>query len=147
MHNNFYFLRQLTCQLKTEVTGFRIGEVYSQQKNELTLSFYQGESELNIKAFLDSDFSCLYFPEKITRARRNSIDLFKMIYDLKVLDIEQIENDRSFFISLEDQFKLLFKLHGNRSNIVLLERNKVVEVFRNNLIVYTRFFQSIKRIL
>ncbi len=133
MHNNFYFLRKLSHQLKSELAGFKIGEVYSQHKNELTISLYKDEREYYIKAHLDSDFSCLYFPEKINRAKRNSIDLFREIYNLEILDVEQIENDRSFIFKLQNNYVLLFKLHGNRSNIILLEDNKVVSVFRNNL--------------
>lgn len=133
MHNNFFFLRQLSRQLKSELIGFKIGEIYSQQKNELTIRLYQGSKEFNIKAHLDNEFSCLYFPDRTSRAKRNSVDLFKVIDDLEIIDVIQINQDRSFYFKLDKDFKLLFKLHGNRANVVLFQNHVVIEVFRNNL--------------
>jgi predicted ribosome quality control (RQC) complex YloA/Tae2 family protein len=133
MHNNYYFLRHLTHQLKSNLAGFLIGEVYAQQKNELMIFLHKGASEVIIKAHLDSGFSCLSFPEQASRARRNSVDLFKPANALEVLDIVQIENDRSFYFLLSDEYRLLFKMHGNRSNIVLFRSKQGVEVFKNNL--------------
>jgi len=133
MHNNYFFLRQLSTRLDEQLTGFRIGEIYSQQRNELTISLFDTQKVFYIKAHLDSEFSCLYFPDSVTRARKNSVDLFKEIVDLKILKVVQIENDRSFYFQLDRDFKLLFKLHGNRSNIVLLKDGVVLEIFRNKL--------------
>ncbi len=45
--------------------------------------------------------------------------------------IRQFENERSFAIQLEDGFVLLFKMHGNQSNIVLFQDEKVISIFRN----------------
>jgi predicted ribosome quality control (RQC) complex YloA/Tae2 family protein len=133
MHNNYYFLRQLTRQLKSNLVGYQVGEIYSQQKNELTIFLQNGADEVIIRAHLDSEFSCLSLPEQASRARRNSVDLFKCIGELEVLDVVQVENDRSFYFQLQNEYKLLFKMHGNRSNIVLLLGEVVIEVFRNNL--------------
>jgi predicted ribosome quality control (RQC) complex YloA/Tae2 family protein len=133
MHNNYYFLRHLTRQLRSHIVGFQIGEIYSQQKNELTIVLQNGVDEVIVRAHLDSEFSCLYFLEQASRARRNSVDLFKCIGELEVLDVVQVENDRSFYFQLQDEYKLLFKMHGNRSNIVLVQGEQVIEVFRNNL--------------
>jgi len=133
MHNNYFFLRQLSTRLDEQLTGFRIGEIYSQQRNELTISLFDPQKVFYIKAHLDSEFSCLYFPDSVTRARKNSVDLFKEIVDLKILKVVQIENDRSFYFQLDRDFKLLFKLHGNRSNIVLLKDGVVLEIFRTKL--------------
>jgi len=133
MHNNYYFLKQLSSMLQDLIIGFKIGEIYSQQKNELTICLYNETKEFNIKVFLESDFSCLYFPGTTSRAKRNSIDLFKQIYDFEIRDIVQIKQDRSFYFQLQADFTLLFKMHGNRSNIVLMEKERVVEIFKNNL--------------
>jgi predicted ribosome quality control (RQC) complex YloA/Tae2 family protein len=113
--------------------GFQIGEIYSQQKNELTIFLLKGISEVIIRAHLDSEFSCLSFPEQVSRAKRNSVDLFKGIRKKEILDVVQVENDRSFYFQLEDAYNLCFKMHGNRSNIVLFQGREVQEVFRNNL--------------
>lgn len=133
MHNNYYFLRQLSLQLRKELTGFRIGEAFSQVKDELIIALYNENDELTIKSHLSPSFCCLSFPENFSRARRNSVDLFHQIIGSEILDIVQIEHDRSFYFQLHDDFQLLFKMHGNRSNVILIQGKRVVEVFKSNL--------------
>lgn len=71
------------------------------------------------------------FPSGFSRAKKNSIDLFNDILIKKVIGIRQFENERSFALELEDHFVLLFKMHGNQSNIVLFQKEKVISIFRN----------------
>lgn len=49
-----------------------------------------------------------------------------------VLDVHQYENERSFSIQLEDSYALLFKMHGNRSNVILFQDEKAISLFRNH---------------
>ncbi len=51
----------------------------------------------------------------------------------KVLRVRQFENERSFSIELTDDLALLFKMHGNRANVIQLQANKPVSIFRNHL--------------
>ena len=134
MHNNYFFLKQLSKQLRQELVGFQLGALFSQSKNELIIELYIGEKERYIKAHLTPQFCCLSFPNTFNRARKNSVDLFQSICGHKILDVIQIENDRSFYLELEDQKQLLFKMHGTRSNIILMDKDSVVmEMFNNKL--------------
>lgn len=133
MHNNYYFLRQLNNQLQYEFASFKIGEIYSQAKNELIISMYRGDEERCIKAHLSPQFCCLSFPQEFSRARKNSVDLFHNIHGLEIIDIIQIDNDRSFYFKFRDSYKLLFKMHGNRSNIILIQGQEVIELFKHKL--------------
>lgn len=133
MHNNYYFLRQISNQLKSEIVGFSIGEVYSQAKNELIISLYKGKNEKFIKGHLSPQFCCLSFPENHSRARRNSVNLFPEIINKEITDIVQIDNDRSFYLQFPGHRQLLFKMHGNRSNVILIHQDKVHEVFKSGL--------------
>lgn len=134
MHNNFYFLRQLTRKLTDTLPGFTLSTCYSQSKDELILQFVQGVKELNIKALLQPHFSSLYFPDEISRARRNSVDLFQEAIGLTVQEVVQYRNERAFLIQLENSWSLLFKLHGNRSNILLMQGDEPYALFRNKLV-------------
>ncbi len=49
-----------------------------------------------------------------------------------VLDVHQYKNERSFSIQLEDSYSLLFKMHGNRSNVVLFKDENAIGLFRNH---------------
>jgi len=49
------------------------------------------------------------------------------------MTVRQFENERSFSIELEDRCSILFKMHGNFSNVLFLKEGKVAEIFRNHL--------------
>lgn len=133
MHNNYYFLRKLAAQLETILTGSVISECFSQHKDELIVRFEIKERSFYIKASLQSEFCCLAFPADFSRARKNSVDLFETIIGRQVTTITQYTNERSFSINLTDNYTLLFKMHGNRANVVLFQQQEAIQLFRNHL--------------
>ena len=78
---------------------------------------------------LTSHFSSLSFPTEFKRARANTIDLFTEVQGQVVQDVVQHLNERSFYLQLSNDFILLFKLFGNRSNIVLFQGEEPLKVF------------------
>ncbi|WKN43967.1 NFACT family protein [Tunicatimonas pelagia] len=134
MHHNYYFLRQLTNVLRDQLLGWKLGACFSQNKDELILGFYHAsnQKELFIKAHFASYFCCLQFPVQFHRAKRNSIDLFSQLLDQEITEIQQFTNERSFWLHFGEQ-GLLFKMHGNRANVLLTEGNQVTDVFRSSL--------------
>lgn len=141
MQTNYYFLRQLSQKLSNELTGLVLAECFSQEKDEILLGFcsegkqWRDQKEFYIKAVLHPDFACLTFPNDFKRAGRNSVNLFKEIIDLKVLSVRQFENERAFALYFENNFVLLFKMYGNRSNIILFQENEVIDLFQNKLVI------------
>lgn len=134
MQNNYYFLRQLTASFANSLAGLTFESCYSQSKNELIMEFSGTGAGINIKAHLQPDFSCLFFPAELSRARRNSVDLFQEAIGLKIVAVEQFKNERGFWLKLEQNKGLLFKMHGNRSNVLLTEHDEPVAIFNNKLI-------------
>lgn len=106
---------------------------FSQHKDELIIEFNNSQSSRFIKASLQPDFCCLSFPKSFNRARKNSIDLFNDLLLKKVIGVQQYLNERSFSILFEDGITLLFKMHGNRANIILFKGEDVIGIFRNHL--------------
>ena len=51
----------------------------------------------------------------------------------KVRQVRQFKNERCFSIELESNHSLLFKMHGNRANIILFKQLEATEIFRNHL--------------
>ena len=141
MQTNYYFLRQLSKRLEKELVGMVLAECFSQEKDELLLGFcndgkqWRAKRDFYIKAALHPDFACLNFPDDFRRAGRNSVDLFKELIDLKVVNVRQFLNERAFGLYFENDFVLLFKMYGNRSNVILLHENKVIDLLHNKLVV------------
>ncbi|AHM59026.1 hypothetical protein D770_03795 [Flammeovirgaceae bacterium 311] len=134
MQNNYYFLRQLSQQLEKLLMGATLFECYSQSKGELSLSFMSKEvAEVHVKGTFQPDFTCLYLPLQLQRARRNSVDLFPEVTGKKVTGLVQYSHDRSFSICFEDERSLLFKLHGNRANVILTYQDQPISLFKNKL--------------
>ncbi|MPR32798.1 NFACT RNA binding domain-containing protein [Salmonirosea aquatica] len=140
MHQNYYFLRQLAPRLDDELRGKCFMEAFSQEKDELIMVFAEARGKHNfykpffLKATLRPDFATLSFPEQFDRARRNSVDLFTDLYDRKVLRIRVFDNERAIGLYLDNGEVLVFKLFGNRSNIVHFGQDgEVLDVFNNKL--------------
>lgn len=133
MHNNYYYIRQLSAQLKEKLSGWTLAACFSQEKDELVLGFTNGTAEFYIKAVLTPSFACLVFPDTFARARKNSVDLFEEMMGLQVTGVTQFKNERSFAIDLEKDYQLLFKMHGNRSNIILFHNQSPVSLFHHKL--------------
>ena len=133
MHNNFYFLRQLSKQLNEKISGYSIVSCFSQSKDELIIELNNSQNSFFIKANLSSNFCCLSFPNGFHRARKNSIDLFDEVILKKIICVKQFENERAFAFELENNCSLIFKMHGNFANVLLAKENSVQEIFRNHL--------------
>lgn len=152
MQTNYYFLKKLSTQIAVNLhANWRLGFAneninqpkdkamclkvcFSQNKDELVLGFANDSEEFYIKAVLDSSFTCLAFPNDFARAKRNSIDLFANLIDLRVLNVVQYVNERCFVLEFEQNYRLLFKMHGRRSNIVLFENQDFVIGFHKKLV-------------
>lgn len=134
MHNNYYFLRQLTARLEPTLRGSVISECFSQSKDELILRFEIGTDSYYIRANLSPELSCLSFADSFQRARKNSVDLFPEVIGLRVTGIRLFTNERSFALRLSDNRDVVFKMHANRSNIVIFEKEMATDIFRKNLV-------------
>jgi predicted ribosome quality control (RQC) complex YloA/Tae2 family protein len=133
MQNNYFFLRQLSKSLADQIIGFTIVSCFSQNKDELIFELNNSHHSFFIRADLSSAVCCLSFPDGFKRANKNSIDLFPELIWKKVIGVRQFHNERCFELKLTDSYSLLFKLHGNFSNILLCESGKIKALFRNHM--------------
>ena len=140
MQNNYYFIRSLSNELSKQIIGYEIATIFSQNKDELLIGLIDNdnpETEFWIRATFTPELTTLSFPPSFARAKRNSIDLFDSLIGKKITSIRQFNNERAFGIEIgEDEnnnFTLLFKLFGNRSNIVLFNDEEVEAIFQHKL--------------
>lgn len=133
MHNNYYFLRQVSSRLARELRGFTLVSCFSQSKDELVFEFNDAKTSVFIRASLLPELSCLTFPKKFQRARKNSVDLFEPVIMKVVTGARQFSNERSLAIDLEGGLSVIFKMHGNRSNVLLVENGVVTDIFKSSL--------------
>ena len=134
MHLNYHLLRRLVPELSKALTGGSLVEAFSQDKDELIMAFLDVHNEaFYLRATLTSRFSCLSFLEDFHRSRRNSVNLFQELQQLRVTGLRLFNNERAFAIGFERDYQLVFKLHGNRSNIILFHKEDRPVLFKNGL--------------
>ncbi|MCP4458475.1 MAG: DUF814 domain-containing protein [Cytophagales bacterium] len=133
MYHTWFFQKRLAEALNSEITGLQLLACFSQQKDELILSFGDQHREVHIRADMGSQAGILSFRDSFSRARKNSVDLFEELVDKRITSVFSFTHERSFSIKMEDGFQLIFKMHGNRSNVLLIENDAVIRIFRNNL--------------
>lgn len=133
MHTNYFFLRQLTRALEPKIRDGVISECFSQSKDELILRFELGEHPFFLRANMSPAFSGLSFPRNFQRSRKNNVDLFHPVVGRRFTGVRQFDNERAFEILLSEGHSILFKMHGNRSNVLICRDGVVSDIFRKNL--------------
>ncbi|HSZ24609.1 MAG TPA: NFACT family protein, partial [Cytophagaceae bacterium] len=134
MHLNYYFLRFLSQELQEKLIGFTLTECYLQNRYECIIGLHNNEEEFFIKLNLYNEFTCLAFPGEFSKSKKGTYNVFKELKDQKITTIIQHENDRSFHIVFENEYSLLFKLYGSRSNLLLFYKNNCVDLLNKNLV-------------
>lgn len=136
MHLNYHFLQYLCPELKKAFLGKKIIACFSQNKDELIIETEDVEESRFIRAHFLPPQIYLSFPENFQRAKRNSINLFKELIGDEIKGCEVLSYERAFYFNLSSGKILLFKLHANRSNVLLYDEggNKPLKLFRNGII-------------
>lgn len=125
----------LSRELDKKLSQATVVECFSQNKDELIIACAtRNKEDFYIKAHLKPGFCCLSFPDNFRRARKNSVGLFKALLTARVIKVYQYLNERCFSLNFDNGQYLLFKMHGNRANVVLIDSALTVkELFKNNL--------------
>jgi len=132
MHCSYYFINKFTHELRPKIEGLFILDCFTQSKNELIISFGTEEKELHLLANINRDFNAFSVRESFSKAKSKYTNCFTSILNVRIEELIQIPYDRSFYLKLSNDKKLLFKWHGNRSNIILIDSNHEVETLFNS---------------
>ncbi|WP_245531090.1 NFACT RNA binding domain-containing protein [Belliella baltica] len=75
------------------------------------------------------------FPDDFKRGKRNTVSLFPDLIGQKISQVKPISFERAFVIYLESGDRIIFKLHGTRSNILFYKGSEELpyKIFRNEL--------------
>ncbi|MDR7130840.1 putative ribosome quality control (RQC) complex YloA/Tae2 family protein [Algoriphagus sp. 4150] len=135
MHLNYHFLKYLCPELEKAFSGKKISACFSQNKDELIIETEDENESRYIRAHFLPPQIYLSFPENFQRAKRNSIDLFKELVGETIVGCQVLNFERAFYLKLSSGKILLFKLHANRSNVLLYEEGGTapVKMFRNGI--------------
>lgn len=135
MHLNYHFLKYLAPALNDIFSGAKLISCFSQSKDELIIETEGDHGIRPIRAHLLPPQVYLSFPEQFHRAKRNSVNLFQELMGDTIEKCGVFSYERAFFFDLESGKKLVFKLHGNRSNVLLYQKDSETPslLFRNEI--------------
>ncbi|MCU0450081.1 MAG: NFACT RNA binding domain-containing protein [Bernardetiaceae bacterium] len=124
--NNYYTLKALVAALEPVLVGRTLAECFSQNRDELVMGWAAPDPagpDFYLRANLAPDFCCLSFPADYRRARQNSVDLFRPLLGQPLQGLRLYLNERCFSFHFAAGV-LLFKMHGQRANLVLFEADE-----------------------
>lgn len=116
MHLNYHFLQFLCPAIENKFSGHVISEIYFQKSGEFILHTKQGGT---IRLHIVPPFIYFSFPENFQPAKKNKQNVFQDLVNDNIVSCWVLNFERSFFLEFASGFRLLFKLHGNRSNLLL----------------------------
>jgi len=130
MLSNYYTLAILATDLDSKIRDRTITGAYSQEKDELVLSFDGLLDSLIVSC--SPNVNTLYLHSSFSRARANSVDVLKTICGKQVVSVSIQPMDRVISFQLQDGVKILTQFFGSKANVLLVDDSSlVVDAFKN----------------
>ena len=138
MLKNYFVLKELAHNICEELTGFYIREIFSQEKNKLII-FFSDDKAVNGKYM---EFSCesilpyLILKDKFSKAKKNTVSLFKEIYDSRIETVDLFQDDRIIEFKLTGGFNLYFLFITGKFNFMVIKKDIIIDSFKKrNLLI------------
>lgn len=130
MFNNYFLLRELSLFLGKNLAGFKINEIFSQEKDKLVLQVYKGDNVKFLEFCCKTEFPYLVFYNKYGRRKSNFATLFSDLYELEIDSVLIYENERIIELNINSK-KLLFIFIPVKLNLLCVDKNTIVNAFKN----------------
>ena len=130
---NYYTLQALVREWKGVLNGCIVGDVFSQERDELSLTLAGPEGEKTFRLSVASPLRYLYCSEGHHRARRNVAGLFEEAVGLPVTALRLAERERIVYFDLAGGGRIQLMLFGPRANAFLVDAEGMIrEAFQDD---------------
>lgn len=124
MVNNYYTLYALVREIKASLLGKTVSEIYTQERNVLTLSF--NESRRSFVISCEPTLNYLLLKDGIARARRNTVDLLDQAIGRCIEDVDIARRSREIVCSLSGEYIISFQFFGSKANVILVDPSSTI---------------------
>lgn len=132
MVSNYYTLRFLAADLDRTLRGSKIDEAFCQSKNELQIALATQEESRCLTVSCEPSMNFIFLRGQASRAKRNSIDVFRPLWGRVVRQVSLRPGDRELIVECDGDVRLLIRLFGSKSNVLLIdEQHTVLDAFLN----------------
>ncbi|MFO8029269.1 MAG: NFACT RNA binding domain-containing protein [Cyclonatronaceae bacterium] len=131
--NNFYTLHSLVGELRYEISGKEIMQVWSSRKDQLDFFFHPGKTgKLTFSG--SSPGTALFLDPRAAQPSRNAASFFSALHGRLVRSVGMVSPmDRYVRITFEDTAQeLLFMPFTARPNVFLVDSGWIVAAFKNS---------------
>lgn len=127
MIGNYFTLRHIVTDLRRDLTGKTISEIFTQSRNELIVS----SGEISLVVSCEPSANACYLRTRVSRAKRNSMDCFRRIHGAVIQSVHLQETDREIVIGIGNgaPLSLIIQLFGPKANVFLTEKRRVLDAF------------------
>lgn len=130
MFRNYYILNRQVCELDERLSGVKIQEAYTQDKNKLFLKIGDEENpDRHLIISVDQNLPYLSIRKDHRRAKKNNPNLFSDIFPSEISEVQIAEDDRIIKFGLTNG-DLYFLIRGGKSNVVFMGIHDVFETFK-----------------
>jgi predicted ribosome quality control (RQC) complex YloA/Tae2 family protein len=130
MYPDAFTTNRLANELNEWLKSCSLKSIFSTSKSDLFFVFSEKKG-FKIQFFQGQAF--FQFLPIETFPVKNRMLWFNSIHDMQLLEITSHANSRSFELLLTNQFRLVFKLFGKFSNLILFDQNLIPkEIFQLN---------------
>jgi predicted ribosome quality control (RQC) complex YloA/Tae2 family protein len=125
-----------------KLLSWRVLDCFSQEKNFLIISLYNGERFEYIAIRTDSEFASIYLLNRFDKAKRNTIQVFPEIAGEVIRKIRLVSGDRIVVIELSNFILYVQIFGGGNSNVVLTDTTDlIITAFKASKIKQNGIFQ------
>jgi predicted ribosome quality control (RQC) complex YloA/Tae2 family protein len=132
MLRNYFTLYHAAMELHQRLEGGRLTEIFSEHKNEATLSFITLNGQhLQIVVVTHTPQLCLYTREGEQKKRGNSASLMTELAMQTVKGVTISPSDREIHIHLVDNTLLVLQLFSSNTNLFLVREKHIIDAFKH----------------
>lgn len=147
MVKNYFTLYHLTLEMKEQLEGGYVFEIYSQQKNELTVNLITNNKQsAALVATANNSKLGIYFNSDVSRRRRNTVTLMGAVNDKRIEALRISECERIVYFDLEDGYRLALQVFSADTNFFLIKDSNVLEAFKQGELLVSKRFEETSQV-
>jgi len=120
MIKNYFFLSRIGNELNSRISGCTILENYTIKKDTLFITL-RNENEFTLEICVNHSMPFILLNESFVRKKRNSVNIFSDILNLRISAIFIAKDDRVLLFQIENEISLFFSIRGKFTNVYLLK--------------------------
>ena len=142
MLSHYCTLFHLAKELNDQIHSSTIIEIFTQERNELIITFTQGGKESSLIISCEAKHNYIFIKEKFLRAKKNTVNVFNEMIGESVTKVFLDEADRVLVLESLSGKKILCAMFGSNANCFLVDNNEIlVSTFKKfELEVGKKFF-------